>query len=227
MGSELDGADGTRTASFLRRLRDTFTTLEELPIPTISAVASTALGGGFELALATTFRVCAGTCTLGLPETRLGIIPGAGGTYRLRRLIGSARAMELVLSGRRIRGYEAKQMGICERVVGNEDTGEIMREEVLSAAMGFAREICTGGPVAVGAAMRAVRGGGGLGGKGRERERDEEGEAEEYGACLERGRGDRDEALRVFGEKRGVRFRGEGGWNGEKVHVGDDLERKQ
>lgn len=83
-----------------------------------------------------------------------------------------------------------------------------MREDVLEAAVGMAREICEGGPVSVGAGMRAVKGGG-MGG-----ETDEMVEEREYMACMTRGRGDRDEALRAFGEKRAVRFRGEGGWDG-------------
>jgi len=72
----------------------------------------------------------------------------------------------------------------------------------------MAREICEGGPVSVGAGMRAVKGGWGAG------EADEVVEEREYRACLERGRADRDEALRAFGEKSAVRFRGEGGWDG-------------
>ena len=94
-----------------------------------------------------------------------------------------------------------------------------MREEVLETAIGMVREICEGGPVSVGAGMRAVRGHGGGGGE-REKgganggETDERVEEREYSACMTRGRGDRDEALRAFAEKRAVRFRGEGGWDG-------------
>jgi len=202
----------------------------------VAAISSVALGGGLELALATTFRVCAADAILGLPETRLGIIPGAGGGCRLRRLVGEGRAMEMVLTGRRVRGSEAGRWGVVERVVGGgpgegggagegggggqgkwEGQGEAegkaerrrrMREEVLEAAVQMAREICEGGPVSVGAGMRAVKGGWGTG------VADKVVEEREYRACLERGRGDRDEALRAFGEKRAVRFRGEGGWVG-------------
>jgi len=236
-----------RTASFLRDLRRTFHKLAVLPIPSIAAISSVALGGGLELALATTFRVCATDAVLGLPETRLGIIPGAGGGYRLRRLVGEGRAMEMVLTGRRVWGWEAGRWGVVERVVGcggkagnggiggqgegerggdgvigegQEERRRRMREEVLEAAVQMAREICEGGPVSVGAGMRAVRGGGRVGGEGAKKggigggETDEVVEEREYRACLERGRGDRDEALRAFGEKRAVRFRGEGGWDG-------------
>jgi len=163
-----------RTTHFLSSLRATFHTLASLPIPTLSAISSVALGGGFELALATTFRVCAADAVLGLPETRLGIVPGAGGTWRLRRLVGEARALEMVLTGRRIDGRVAEGWGVCERVVegggGGGDMGEgeggkggeaERRRCVLAGAVQMAREICEGAPVSVGAGMRAVRGGGG------------------------------------------------------------------
>ena len=166
-----------------------------------------ALGGGFELALATTFRVCAPSAVLGLPETRLGIVPGAGGTYRLRKLVGEARALDLILTGRRISGSLAEKIGACEFVVDMEkddDQGRV-REKVLDMAVGIARNVCEGGPVSVGAAMRAVKGGD---------EGDEAVEDREYRACLERGREDRDEALKAFAEKREVKFRGEGGGYG-------------
>ena len=159
-----------------------------------------------ELALATTFRVCAPGAVLGLPETRLGIIPGAGGTYRLRRLVGETRALDLVLTGRRISGSMAEQIGVCEWLAnteGREDKAKV-REKVLEMAVGIAKTICEGAPVSVSAAIKAVRGG---------RDGDEVVEDREYRACLGRGRGDRDEALKAFGEKREVKFKGEGGWS--------------
>ncbi|KAK6865237.1 hypothetical protein PG995_001765 [Apiospora arundinis] len=105
------------TADFLANLRDTFSALSDLPIPTISAISSMALGGGLELALSTHFRVLASTATIGLPETRLGIIPGAGGTYRLPALIGVGRARDLILTGRRVSAPEAYFLGIADRLV--------------------------------------------------------------------------------------------------------------
>ena len=191
-----------RTNDFLSTLRATLTALSALPIPTISAVSSLALGGGLELALATTFRVFASTALVGLPETRLAIIPGAGGTYRLRRLIGETRALEMILTGRRVGGGEAGMMGLCERVVETGPAGftggkawrREVREKVLEGAVGLGREICEGGPGAVGAAVRAVKGGTG------------EAEGREYAGVV--GMGDRDEALRAFGEKRKAGFRG-------------------
>ncbi|KAM0805240.1 methylglutaconyl-CoA hydratase mitochondrial precursor [Usnea florida] len=184
---ERKGMSGEETTHFLTTLRTTLTTLSALPIPTISAISSLALGGGLELALSTTFRILASSALVGLPETRLAIIPGAGGTWRLRGLVGEQRAMEMCLTGRRVGGWEAGRMGICERVVD-------VRGRVLEGAVGMAREICEGGPGAVGAVMRAVREGTG------------EAEGREYEGVV--GMGDRDEALRAFGEKRKAVFRG-------------------
>ena len=86
-----------RTEQFLEKLRATFKGLAGLQIPTISAISSMALGGGLELALCTHLRVFGSSSTVGLPETRLAIIPGAGGTYRLPALIGPTRARDLIV----------------------------------------------------------------------------------------------------------------------------------
>ncbi|KAI1437334.1 ClpP/crotonase [Xylaria sp. CBS 124048] len=155
------------TAQFLANLRGTFAALSTLPVPTISAISSLALGGGLELALCTHFRVLASTATVGLPETRLGIIPGAGGTYRLPGLIGLPRARDLVLTGRRVSAPEAYFLGIADRLVevlpqGNEqeksdeELPARARKEALSEAVRLAGEICEGGPIAVRAALQAV-----------------------------------------------------------------------
>ena len=105
------------TREFLSNLRSTFTRLASLQIPTISAISSTAFGGGLELALCTHFRVLASTASLGLPETRLAIIPGGGGTYRLPAIIGQSRARDMILTGRRVSGEEAYFIGLCDRLV--------------------------------------------------------------------------------------------------------------
>ncbi|KAJ2904572.1 hypothetical protein MKZ38_007771 [Zalerion maritima] len=161
------------TADFLSNLRGTLAALEGLQIPTISAISSMALGGGLEVALATTFRVLASTATVGLPETRLGIIPGAGGTYRLPALIGVGRARDLVLTGRRVGAAEAYFIGIADRLVevlpeedertavmGDKEQGKVLlgqaRKAALSEAVRLAQEICEGGPVAIRAGLKAV-----------------------------------------------------------------------
>nr|OQO29091.1 hypothetical protein B0A51_03426 [Rachicladosporium sp. CCFEE 5018] len=186
--------------TFLTNLRHTFTRLSTLPIPTISAVGSTAFGGGLELALTTTLRVFASNAQVALPETRLAIIPGAGGTYRLPALIGAARARDLILTGRRISGPEAYFFGLCDRLV--DVTAEeakapgVARGKVLEAAVAVATEICEGGPIAITAALQAVNGW----------QAGEKSENEAYKHVLPTE--DRMEALRAFGEKRKPVFKG-------------------
>ncbi|KAG7006044.1 hypothetical protein G7Y79_00016g040290 [Physcia stellaris] len=107
----------TETKEFLNNLRGTLTALSNLRIPTITAIASIALGGGLELALATTLRVFSSVAEVGLPETRLGIIPGAGGTYRLRKLIGESHAQQMILTGRAVQGRNAFRLGLCNYVM--------------------------------------------------------------------------------------------------------------
>ena len=98
-------------------LQASFTALAALPVPTVAAVTGYALGGGCELALACDFRVCAADAKLGQPEILLGIIPGAGGTQRLSRLVGSAKAKDLIFSGRFVGAEEALAIGLVDEVV--------------------------------------------------------------------------------------------------------------
>ncbi|KAI9799138.1 MAG: hypothetical protein M1833_004178 [Piccolia ochrophora] len=189
------------TTTFLTSLRRTFTLLATLPLPTISALSAPALGGGLELALTSDLRVFTSATTVGLPETRLGIIPGAGGTHRLPALIGLNRARDLVLTGRRVGAGEAYFLGLCDRVVEVEGQGEEAaaraRERVLEEAVRLAREISEGGPVAIRAAKKAVEG-------WRDGSGGVEGEAYEEVVGTE----DRGEALRAFAEKRMPVFKG-------------------
>lgn len=196
-----------RTDAFLLNLQSTFTALSSLPIPTISAISSVALGGGLELALCTHFRVLASTAQVGLPETRLGIIPGAGGTYRLPGLIGLSRARDMILTGRRVSAPEAYFLGIADRLVqvvpdeaakdGQEEIKVDMgkaRDETLKEAIKLAGEICEGGPVAIRAALNAVQWA------------REEVENKMYQRVI--GTEDRNEALKAFREKRKPVFKG-------------------
>jgi enoyl-CoA hydratase/carnithine racemase len=122
--------------------------LEAIPKPVIAAVNGFALGGGCEIALACDFRFAAQDARLGLPEIRLGIIPGAGGTQRLPRLIGLAKARELVFSGRHVDAEEALAIGLVDRVL---PSGEVFAG-ALHAAQGYAK-----GPTrAYAAAKRAL-----------------------------------------------------------------------
>lgn len=95
---------------------DVYNIIEQLPLPTCAAIKGYALGGGLELALACDFRICHISAKLGLPEIKLGIIPGAGGTQRLPRLIGLSRAKEIIFSGDFITAEKAFQWGLCDRV---------------------------------------------------------------------------------------------------------------
>ncbi|KAI0868635.1 ClpP/crotonase [Hypoxylon argillaceum] len=167
---ERRGFTQEETAQFLGNLRSTFASLASLPIPTISAISSAAYGGGLELALCTHFRVLAATATVGLPETRLGIIPGAGGTYRLPAIIGLSRARDLILTGRRVSAPEAYFLGLADRLVQvmSEEEEELQtfgyveplperaREAALAEAVRLAGEICEGGPIAIRAGLQAV-----------------------------------------------------------------------
>jgi enoyl-CoA hydratase/carnithine racemase len=98
-------------------LQGAFTALAQLPKPTVAAVTGYALGGGCELALACDFRVCSADAKLGQPEILLGIIPGAGGTQRLSRLVGAAKAKDLIFSGRFVGAQEALAIGLVDEVV--------------------------------------------------------------------------------------------------------------
>ncbi|KAL2014200.1 hypothetical protein VTN00DRAFT_1725 [Thermoascus crustaceus] len=196
------GMSKEETNQFLTNLRTTFTNLSTLPIPTISSISSLALGGGLELALCTHFRVFGSSAIVGLPETRLAIIPGAGGTHRLPALIGVNRARDLILTGRRVSGPEAYFIGLCDRLVEvtpeeEEKTKEgVPRNKVLQESIKLALDICEGGPVAIKQALRAVG----------EFRRGQEAENEAYAGVLETE--DRFEALRAFAEKRKPVFKG-------------------
>jgi methylglutaconyl-CoA hydratase len=135
------------TEAFVSKLRDAFEEFANLPMPTIAAIEGVAVGGGLELALAADLRIASSTATLGLPETSLAIVPGAGGTQRLARLIGLARAKELVFTARRIDGITASDYGL---------TVQSEPGEALSKAIDTSWEIAANGPVAVRAAKFAM-----------------------------------------------------------------------
>jgi enoyl-CoA hydratase len=122
--------------------------LARLPMPTIAAIEGNALGGGLELALCCDIRVASETSRLGLPEVRLAVTPGAGGTQRLPRVVGAARAKELILTGRVLTAEEAERIGLVSRVVP--------AGQARAAADEIAAEISARGPVAVREAKRLV-----------------------------------------------------------------------
>jgi enoyl-CoA hydratase/carnithine racemase len=108
--------DGEDLAAYLAVLRGVLDDIAALPQPTIAALGGMALGGGLELALACTLRVASHEARLGVPEVRLGLLPGAGGTQRLPRLIGRSRALDLLLTGRTVDGEEAHRLGLVDRL---------------------------------------------------------------------------------------------------------------
>ncbi len=148
---EREGMDEAQVRTFVGRLQALMTTIEALPQPVIAAINGFALGGGLELALACDLRVAADGAMMGLPEVRLGIIPGAGGTQRLPRAIGHARARELVLTGRRIDAARAEQIGLVHEVAP--------ADGLLTRCLEIADEIAAGAPLAVEQAKHAVHAG--------------------------------------------------------------------
>ena len=133
---------------FIRTIRDTFTMLEEMPKPTMAVMNGVAFGGGLEMALACDLRYAAESARMGLTETGLAIIPGAGGTQRLPRVVGKARAKELIFTARRITAREAAEMGLVNEVVPD--------DRLLERAFEVAQEIASNGPLAVAQAKYAI-----------------------------------------------------------------------
>jgi enoyl-CoA hydratase len=148
---EMVSADYAAMVQRAGPLQAAFDTLARIPKPTVAAVTGYALGGGCELALTADFRVCGENAKLGQPEILLGIIPGAGGTQRLARLIGPARAKDLVFSGRFVGAEEALAIGLVDRVVAPDD--------VYSAAVEMASRYVNGPALALRAAKAAIDGG--------------------------------------------------------------------
>jgi enoyl-CoA hydratase/carnithine racemase len=133
-------------------LSATIGSVSRIPKPVVAAIAGYALGGGCELALACDWRVVSADAKLGQPEINLGIIPGAGGTQRLSRLVGPARAKDLIMSGRMVDAQEALAIGLADRVVPS-------GESVYDAAVAMVRAYVTGPAQALRAAKLAIDGG--------------------------------------------------------------------
>ncbi len=137
-----------RVREFIYTIRRLFSDIESLNKPVIAAVNGFALGGGTEMALASDIRIASMNASMGLTETRLAIIPGAGGTQRLPRLIGRGKAKELIFTGRRVDAREALDIGLVNQIC---EPNLLMDE-----AMKMARMICEGGPIAIGQAKYAI-----------------------------------------------------------------------
>ncbi len=174
-------------------LQEVFNVVEEIPKVTIAAINGYALGGGCELAMCADFRFAAEDARLGQPEILLGIIPGAGGTQRLPRLIGPAKAKDLIYSGRHVKAEEALAIGLVDRV--------LPADQVYTAAVEEARKYANGPRVALRAAKVAVN----WGARGDFR----------TGIVVERevfaglfATEDQKEGMQAFGEKREPKFSG-------------------
>lgn len=162
--------------------------------PTISVIDGPALGGGTELALCTDIRVATASAVFALPETGLAIIPGAGGTQRLSRLIGESRAKELIFTCDRLTGEEAYRIGLANHVTADYQAAN-------DKAVEIARKICEKGPIAIRAAKKAIN--------GHEHDDLKKGlafEGECYKMVLETE--DRLEGLKAFAEKRKPVYQG-------------------
>lgn len=145
---EMSGWDYQTMVKRSQALQDSFTAIARIPKPTVAAITGYALGGGLELALCCDVRVCGDNAKLGLPEILLGIIPGAGGTQRLPRLVGPGRAKDLILTGRFVDAAEAERIGLVERVVAPDD--------VYSEAVAYATALARGASLAQRAALEAI-----------------------------------------------------------------------
>jgi len=170
-----------------------FAKLDALPFPSVAVVQGVALGGGLELAMACTFRIASLNARLGLPEVKLGVIPGYGGTQRLPRLVGPARALEIIASGRLVKAEEAQHIGLVHQIVDI--------DEPIEAGLHFLAGFGDRFPASINLARRAVESAisvplaEGL-----------ESEASLFAAAIQTA--DAQEGMRAFLEKRKPRFIG-------------------
>jgi len=130
------------------RLHEAMTAVAAIPKPVVAAITGYALGGGLELALAADFRIAGEGARVGQPEIQLGIIPGAGGTQRLPRLVGPARAKDLIFTGRMVKAAEAHAIGLVDQVVPD--------AEVYQAAVDMVNRYASGPALALRAAKQAI-----------------------------------------------------------------------
>ena len=145
---EMQNMDHTAMVLRSRGLQDAFTAVARIPKPVVAAITGYALGGGCELALCADYRIAADNAKLGQPEILLGLIPGAGGTQRLPRLIGPSKAKDLIFTGRMVKADEALAIGLVDRVVP--------AAEVYEQAHTWAARLAQGPAVALRAAKEAV-----------------------------------------------------------------------
>jgi enoyl-CoA hydratase/carnithine racemase len=190
---ERQGMSEEQVRAFVPKLARAVRAVAELPFPTIAAVRGAALGGGCELALACDLRVLSEDATIGLRETALAILPGAGGTQRLTRIAGTARAKRWIFTAKVHTAAEALADGVADRVS--------LPDRLHDDARALAESIAANGPVAIRAAKRAIE-------RGFEMPMDRALDLEWECYTETIGTEDRLEALKAFAEKRSPRFRG-------------------
>lgn len=191
--NELVDRDARLGRRVSRERQEIFSRIENLHVPVIAAVNGYALGGGLELALACSIRICSEMAQFGAPEVKLGIIPGDGGTQRLPRLVGQGRAMEMIITGDFIDAQEAYRIGLVNKV--------FPPEKLMEKAMELAKKIASRPPLAVRYAKEAVN-------------RSQEGDSasgfalESYLHALSCTTEDKKEGVSAFLEKRKGKFKG-------------------
>ena len=183
------------TEYFVRQkaTHELFRNIEEFEKPVIAAINGVALGGGLEIALCCDLRIAASHARFGLPEIKLGVIPAAGGTQRLPRLVGEARAKELILTADLVDAETALRYGLVSRVVP--------QAELMTAALELSQRIAQHPPLAVRFAKRAIN-------RGLQTDLDSGLEYERYAAAMIVDSEDRIEGMRAFVEKREPQFKG-------------------
>jgi enoyl-CoA hydratase len=192
---ERSGTDPT-PAEFYARQKLTqrlFSRIEQLDRPVIAAINGVALGGGCEIALACDLRIAADTASLGLTEVNLGVLPAGGGTQRLPRIVGAAKAKELIFTGQRLAAAQALELGLVNRVVP--------ADGLMAAAGELARQIAAKPPLAVRLAKQVIN-------KGLQTDTETAMEFELYAASILFDTDDRKEGMRAFVEKRAPQFKG-------------------
>lgn len=148
------GKGASQQKEFALAGQQTFARLDDLRIPSIAVISGFAFGGGLELAMACSFRVATSSAKMGLPEIKLGLIPGYGGTQRLTRWVGTAKALELVTTGRNVTAEEAERIGLVNKVEDGED--------LVALGLRFAESLGNPAPAAFQMARNAVLQGVGL-----------------------------------------------------------------
>jgi enoyl-CoA hydratase len=179
--------------AFSEKGHRTFRLLEQLPVPAIALVNGYALGGGCELALACDWIVASERAAFGQPEVNLGVVAGFGGTQRLPRLIGRARAMELLVTGRMVKADEALRIGLVNQIVAP--------ERLLPTGLELARTVAAKGPVAVRLTKQIVQ-------RGQDMDLSNACQQEAYAFALTCATADQKEGMRAFLEKRPAKFTG-------------------